>query len=301
MSEGICVQGMWLSEEVLLSKSTLEKKFLGKLKRQGLLQCERAAHVSNSNNRGNPFSSLTFYYVKASGDPSGFCFPAAADIKVPLSEFIHMCDSLEKFVLGNGELSRGISDRLQKYTGVTILLKSSMRCTGLFTTLIVKLQKENYIMFSIDMVSQTQEKNKQDEKATKAKEEKERVEKQQAEKEKEQAEMEQAEEELREKEQADKDRILIGRLVRRPPESGAKSARSAEMDIYGLLISFEFAHTVECLPDSLKGNRIGTLFLLDSVVSLQEQWIKQFLISRLPPPPATTDAVKQKVHTISEV
>jgi hypothetical protein len=88
-------------------------------------------------------------------------------------------------------------------------------------------------------------------------------------------------------------RKLIRRLVCRPPESGANSARSAEMNIYGLSISRLFAFTVDFLPVSLKGNRIGTLFLLDSVVSLQEAWIKQFLLSRLRPPPPTTDAAKQ--------
>jgi hypothetical protein len=46
MNEGICLQGMWLSEEVLLSVN-VEKKMLGKLK-QSLLQCERAAHVSEA-------------------------------------------------------------------------------------------------------------------------------------------------------------------------------------------------------------------------------------------------------------
>jgi hypothetical protein len=38
-----------------------------------------------------------------------------------------------------------------------------------------------------------------------------------------------------------------------------------------------------------------------SVLSLQETWIQQFLVSRLHPPLATTDAAKQKVHAISEV
>ena len=195
MNEGICLQGMWLSEEVLLSKSTMTKKLLGKLKRQGVLQFERAAHVSNSNNRDNPLFSLAFYYVKEGDDSSDFCFPAAAEIKVPLSEFIDMCNSLEKFVLRDDELSREIFDRLQKYTGVTIPRTPLTRCTRQFTTFIEKLRKENFIMFSIDVVNQAaEEKEKEGQKAIKSKEEKE------------QAEKEQAEEELRETEQAEKHR-----------------------------------------------------------------------------------------------
>jgi hypothetical protein len=96
-------------------------------------------------------------------------------------------------------------------------------------------------------------------------------------------------------------RKLVRRLVCRPPESSAKSGTSAEFDIYRLSIFRKFAYTIDFLPDVLKGNRIGTLFLLDSVLSLQETWIQQFLVSRLHPPPATTDAAKQKVHAISEV
>jgi hypothetical protein len=38
------------------------------------------------------------------------------------------------------------------------------------------------------------------------------------------------------------------------------------MDIWALNI-LKFASTVESLPDALQGNRIGELFLLDSVVS----------------------------------
>ncbi len=107
MNDGICLKGMWLAEEVLLSKSTWEKKILGKLKRQALLQCETAAHVSNRNNRDNTFSGLTFYYAKAdAGDSRGFSFPAAAEMKVPLSEFIDMCDILAKFVVRDVALPR---------------------------------------------------------------------------------------------------------------------------------------------------------------------------------------------------
>jgi hypothetical protein len=62
-----------------------------------------------------------------------------------------------------------------------------------------------------------------------------------------------------------------------------------------------FAKIVDFLPGTLKGNRIGALFLFDSVVSLQEAWIKQFLISRLNPPPATTNETQQTVLEISEV
>jgi hypothetical protein len=96
-------------------------------------------------------------------------------------------------------------------------------------------------------------------------------------------------------------RKLIRRLVCRPPERGANSAMSAEMDIYRLSMTRLFAKIVDFLPGTLKGNRIGALFLFDSVVSLQEAWIKQFLISRLNPPPATTNETQQAVLEISEV
>jgi hypothetical protein len=49
---------------------------------------------------------------------------------------------LEKFVLGDDELSRKSSDRLQKYTGVTIPPTSLMRCTRRFTTFIETYERK---------------------------------------------------------------------------------------------------------------------------------------------------------------
>jgi hypothetical protein len=69
------------------------------------------------------------------------------------------------------------------------------------------------------------------------------------------------------------------------------------MDIWALNI-LKFASTVESLPDALQGNRIGELFLLDSVVSPGGM---DAVPARGCLTPATTDAVKQKVHAISEV
>ena len=95
-------------------------------------------------------------------------------------------------------------------------------------------------------------------------------------------------------------RKLIRRFVRLPAGQGPNSATSGEVDIYKFSTSHAFPIIVDFLPETLKRNRIGAVFLLDTVVSLQETWIKQFLVSRLHPPPAT-DAKKKTVLAISEV
>jgi hypothetical protein len=87
---------------VLLSKSTWDKKHLRQLRRRDFIHSEKVIHVLNVNKRDSPFSPLTFYRVKAVND-SEVGFEAAQDFKVPLSEFIDMCDSLEKFVGGSVE------------------------------------------------------------------------------------------------------------------------------------------------------------------------------------------------------
>ena len=60
-------------------------------------------------------------------------------------------------------------------------------------------------------------------------------------------------------------RKLIRRLVRRPSAQGKHSATSAEIDIYYAATSRAFPIIVDFLPDALKRNRIGAVFLLDSV------------------------------------
>jgi hypothetical protein len=97
MQKGICSNGMWLSEKVLLSKSTWDKKTLGKLRRSSILFFEKVAQVLKSNTRDDPFFPLTFYRVKAD-NASAPDFGPAEDLGVPLSEFIDMCNCLEKFV-----------------------------------------------------------------------------------------------------------------------------------------------------------------------------------------------------------
>jgi hypothetical protein len=105
---------MWLSEEVLLSKSTWERRC--SVNSNGNPFCNvRGLHVSVATNRDNPFSSHSIMLrPEVMIEVSVF---QRQQLK-PLSEFIHMCDSLEKFVLGDDELSSEIFDRLQKYTGV---------------------------------------------------------------------------------------------------------------------------------------------------------------------------------------
>jgi hypothetical protein len=145
MNEDICREGMWLSEEVLLSKSTWDKKTLGKLRRGGVLHSEMAARVSD-------IDALRFYRVKASSD-SETGFGPAEDLGVVLSKFIDMCDILEKFSAGGAEpLSSYILDRLQKYTGVPILPSSPLH----FIVFIERLRKENYVMFSEDVAKYEQ-------------------------------------------------------------------------------------------------------------------------------------------------
>jgi hypothetical protein len=149
MNEDICREGMWLSEEVLLSKSTWDKKTLGKLRRGGILHSESVYRVSDID---GPLSSLRFYRVKASSD-SETGFGPAEDLGVVLSKFIDMCDILEKFSAGGAEpLSSYILDRLQKYTGVPILPSSPLH----FIVFIERLRKENYVMFSEDVAKYEQ-------------------------------------------------------------------------------------------------------------------------------------------------
>jgi hypothetical protein len=95
-------------------------------------------------------------------------------------------------------------------------------------------------------------------------------------------------------------RRLIRRFVRVPATQGPNSATSGEIAIYKFSMSRAFPAILDFLPDTLKRNRIGAVFLLDSVVSLQEAWIKQFLVSRLHPPPAS-DGKNKTVLEISEV
>ena len=176
MSEEICSNGMWLSEEVLLSKSTWEKKTLRRLRRRGILYSERVADVSNNNNRDSPFFPLTFFRVTAVND-SDADFAATQDFKVPLSEFLEMSQSLEEFVGGGVEspLSSKIKDRLKRYTGVKIPPTSLTRPSLGFIAFIAKLRKENYIMFSVDVVKYAEEKENAEKK--KQAEEKENAEK----------------------------------------------------------------------------------------------------------------------------
>jgi hypothetical protein len=79
-----------------------------------------------------------------------------------VSEFIDMCDSLEKFVGGGVEspLSSQTRDRLQEYTGTRVKIPSTSltRPSLAFSTFIEKLRKENYVMFSVDAARYANEK-----------------------------------------------------------------------------------------------------------------------------------------------
>jgi hypothetical protein len=127
-------------EEMLLSKSTWDKKILNKLRRGGILHNERVAKVSNKTD--SSFFALTFFRVKAVHASEGR-FAAAQDFNLPLSEFIGMCDSLEKFVGGGVEspLSSQTRDRLQEYTGTLVKIPSTSltRPSLAFSTFIEKL------------------------------------------------------------------------------------------------------------------------------------------------------------------
>jgi hypothetical protein len=74
---------------------------------------------------------------------------------------------------------------------------------------------------------------------------------------------------------------------------------STEMQFYCLTMTRFFGKVSNMMPDSLQSNRIGILFVFDGIISLQEEWIRQFLFSRLPK--VNVPQFSQRVNEISEV
>jgi hypothetical protein len=139
MNEGICLQGIWLSEEVLLSKSTWEEED-ALVNSNGNPFCnERAAHVP----RKTTDNFLLSFYVKAGGDDR-FLFPAAAEIKVPCPS-LSTCATAGEIRSLVTTLSSEIFDRLQKYTGGQL---PTLLCLSVYHSIIGNHESGN--MPSID-------------------------------------------------------------------------------------------------------------------------------------------------------